>query len=89
MPGNLAVHHSRILVNDARATERRQLVPPAFLHMGLNSFWTILRKLCEEARIPDKITPHCFRHGGATYLLKRNVNAAVIKRLRGCQWKSV
>ena len=84
MPGN-PVHHLRLLVNDARAAKRRQLVP-AFLHTGLNSFWKILRKLCEEAQIPDKITPHCFRHGGATYLLKRNVNAAVIKRLGG--WKS-
>ena len=84
MPGD-PVHHLRMLVNDAKIEGRQQLAP-ATLNTGVKSFWAILKRLSDEAGLQSKITPHCFRHGGATFLLKNNVNTAVIKRLGG--WKS-
>ena len=65
-PGN-PVKQLRLLQRDAMRMNRTALVP-SDIHMGANSFPAILKKLVREAGIRRHITPHCFRHGGASFL---------------------
>ena len=50
------------------------------------AFRSMLQKVCSAAGMKVKITPHCFRHGGATWASKRGWSVARIKA-HG-RWKS-
>jgi len=46
---------------------------------------TLVRTLGEKAGIPQRVTPHMFRHTAATQLLENGVDIRVIQRLLGHQ----
>ena len=54
--------------------------------MTLKEFRSLLQELCEEAAIKSKITPHCFRVGGATWANQQGWSDARIQH-HG-RWKS-
>lgn len=47
--------------------------------LRLHEFRSILSEMCAKARIKTKITPHCFRHGGATWACKQGWTDAKIQ----------
>ena len=83
-PGN-PVDGLEFLVSRAKATGYPYLVPER-LNLKANSFYAIFSRITREAGLAGKYTPHCFRHGGATFLASLNVSEEVIKRRGG--WSS-
>lgn len=55
-------------------------------NVTLGEFRLTLAQVCETAQIKSKLSPHCFRHGGATWASKRGWSDSRIKA-HG-RWKS-
>ncbi|MEX0940681.1 MAG: tyrosine recombinase [Candidatus Babeliales bacterium] len=47
------------------------------------SFWMILKQLCNQANIKRPVSPHTLRHSLATHLLKKGVNLRLLQMLLG------
>jgi len=57
--------------------------PTANRHMLLSSIQDVLRKVCHDLKLMQKITPHTFRHCYATHLLDAGVNIRMVQLFLG------
>lgn len=73
-------------LHDYMERHAQKLDTDPLFDITVSAFRSMLNKVCNASGIKVKITPHCFRHGGATWASKKGWSVARIKA-HG-RWKS-
>ena len=76
--------HCSVIANDDSPlfyNKRHEPLTRTAINHLINKYVTIARQHCEF--IPQKVTPHIFRHTKAMHLLQANVNLVYIRDLLG------